>query len=82
MGEDRDQRGRFTQQHTDTDVLAAVRAHEPAGTSEVADELGIARQSADYRLRKLLEEGRVNKKQIGKSLIWFSADDITTDGDT
>lgn len=74
MEKDRNHEGRFTQQHTDEDVLAAVRAHEPAATSEVGNELGIARQSADYRLRKLRDEGRVNSKKIGASLVWFVAE--------
>lgn len=73
MGKDRNSEGRFTQQHTDDDVVAAVRAHEPAATSEVANELGIARQSADYRLRKLRDAGRVSSKKIAASLVWFTA---------
>ena len=75
MGEERNSKGRFEQQHTDEDVLAAVRAHEPAATSEVADELGIARQSADYRLRKLRDGGRVSSKKIAASLVWFTTGD-------
>lgn len=70
----RNAEGRFTPEHTDGEVLAAVRTHEPAATSEVADELGITRQGADRRLRQLREDGRVNSKQIGKSLVWFSPD--------
>lgn len=72
MDEDRERNegGRFEPEHTDEEVLEAVRTHEPAGTKEVADELGIARQSADYRLRGLLDEGRVSKKKVGNSLVW------------
>jgi predicted transcriptional regulator len=72
MDEDRERNegGRFEPEHTDEEVLDAVRKHEPAGTKEVADELGIARQSADYRLRHLLDEGRVSKKKVGNSLVW------------
>jgi len=72
MDEDRERNegGRFEPEHTDGEVLDAVRKHEPAGTKEVADELGIARQSADYRLRRLLDEGRVSKKKVGNSLVW------------
>lgn len=66
----RNEGGRFEPEHTDEEVLAAVRTHEPAGTKEVADELGIARQSADYRLRSLFDEGRVSKKKVGNSLVW------------
>lgn len=72
MSEDRERNegGRFEPDHTDEEVLEAVRNHEPAGTQEVANELGIARQSADYRLRRLLDEGRVLKKKVGNSLVW------------
>ena len=72
MDEDRERNegGRFEPEYTDEVVLDAVRKHEPAGTKEVADELGIARQSADYRLRRLLDEGRVSKKKVGNSLVW------------
>ena len=75
MGEsERDERGRFAARHADEDVLAAVREHEPAGTQEVADALGIERQSADYRLRRLQDVGQVTSKKIGGSLAWRIAD--------
>lgn len=72
MGDERerDDGGRFEPEHTDREVLEAVRKHEPAGTSEVATELGIERQSADYRLRKLEEAGKVSNKKIGRTLAW------------
>lgn len=56
--------------HSDEEYLAAVREHEPAATSEVADAVGVARQSADYRLRQLEVDGKVKSKQIGNSLAW------------
>jgi len=67
---ERDERGRFSAKHTDDEVVAAVRKHEPAATSEVADELEIKRPSADYRLRQLQDEGTVKSKKIGTSLAW------------
>lgn len=67
---ERDEQGRFSSEHADADVLAAVRNHNPAATSEVADDLGIVRQSADYRLRKLADEGQVRQKKIGASAVW------------
>jgi predicted ArsR family transcriptional regulator len=72
MAEDRkrNDRGQYESEHTDEEVLSAVRKHEPAGTQEVANELGIARQSADYRLRKLVEKDQVSKKKVGNSLVW------------
>jgi predicted transcriptional regulator len=71
---DRNEGGRFEPEHTDKEVIDAVLEHQPAGTQEVADELSIARQSADYRLRKLLEEGRVSKKKVGNSLVWSATE--------
>lgn len=68
----RDSKGQFTGEISAADVVAAVRSHDPAATSEVADELGIKRQSADYRLRKLRDSGRVASKKIGASLVWFT----------
>lgn len=67
---DRDDRGRLAPKHTEDEVLAAVRKHDPAATTEIADELGIKRPSADYRLRQLEEMGKVTSKKIGNSLAW------------
>ncbi len=49
MGGDQewDEGGQFEPACTDDDVIEAVAENDPAGTTEVADELGIARQSAD-----------------------------------
>lgn len=49
----------------------AVKAHEPASTSEVAEAVGVTRQGADYRLRQLEEEGKVRSKLAGNSLVWM-----------
>lgn len=68
---DRTPGGQFTPSNTDDEFVAAVRIHEPAATSEVANELGVTRQNADQRLRKLDEAGRVKRKKIGASLVWF-----------
>jgi DNA-binding Lrp family transcriptional regulator len=73
--QERDSHGRYTPDHADADVLAAVREHAPAATSEVANELGIARQSADYRLRRLADAGRVNRKKIAATLVWTPAEE-------
>ena len=67
---DRDNSGRFKPQVSDAEILEAVREHEPAGTSEVGEAVGVARQNADYRLRRLEEEGKVRGKKVGRSLVW------------
>jgi DNA-binding Lrp family transcriptional regulator len=38
-------------------------------TQEIADELGIARQSADDRLRNLEEEGKLSVKKMDEPLV-------------
>jgi predicted transcriptional regulator len=60
----------------DEEVLAAVEEHQPAGTSTIATALGIERQGADYRLRKLRDDGHVIADDIGGSLAWS----LDTDG--
>lgn len=72
MGGDRERNegGQFEPEYTDEEVMEAVAENEPAGTTEVADKLGIARQSADYRLRRLLDNERVSKKKVRNSLVW------------
>lgn len=63
------------ERHSDEEYVNAVSKHEPAGTKEVADTVGVARQSADYRLRQLEDEGRVESKKIGNSLAWSVVND-------
>ena len=75
---ERDERGRFSAKHTDDEVLDAVQKHEPAGTSEIAEELGIERPSADYRLRQLKSEDKVKSKMIGNSLAWRLTSGVET----
>ncbi|UPM42859.1 winged helix-turn-helix transcriptional regulator [Halocatena salina] len=56
---------------SDEDYIEAVKKHSPASTREVAEEVGVTRQGADYRLRKLESEGQVRSERIGNSLAWF-----------
>lgn len=61
--------------YNDTAFLEAVQAHQPASTSEVAETVGCPRRTADYRLRRLRDEGQVTSKMAGGSLIWFRAEE-------
>mgnify|MGYP000282329070 CR=1 FL=1 len=70
----RDDSGRFEPTVSDSEMLDAVRENEPAGTAEVGDAVGLARQNADYRLRQLRDAGRVESKKIGQSLVWTVID--------
>lgn len=66
------------ERHSDEEYLDAVRTLEPAGTTDIADAVGVVRQSADYRLRKLEDEGAVTSTKIGNSLAWRLADETAT----
>lgn len=74
-----DATGQYTPTVPDEDLLEAVREHEPAGTSEVGEAVGLARQNADYRLRKLESADEVKKKKIGRSLAWSIASSADTE---
>lgn len=67
---DRDDRGHFQAEHDDREYLAAVAEREPAGTAEIADVVGVTRQNADQRLRRLRDDGKLDCKKIGTSLVW------------
>jgi DNA-binding Lrp family transcriptional regulator len=67
---DRDDEGRFSASVSDEEIVEAVATAAPVGTSDVAEELGLTRQAADYRLRRLREAGRVEADRIGGSLAW------------
>lgn len=60
---------------SDDDIIAAVRESQPAGTADIADALGVQRQAADYRLRNLRDENRVQSQKIGGSLVWTLPDE-------
>jgi DNA-binding Lrp family transcriptional regulator len=62
-------------QYSDADFLDAVEKHNPASTSEVADEVGCTRRNADMRLKKLADEGKVKRKKIAASQVWTLAED-------
>lgn len=73
---DRDDRGYFQAEHPDKEYLAAVAEFEPAGTTEIAKTVGVTRQNADQRLRRLEDEGKVSCKKIGTSLVWSLEEEL------
>ena len=60
--------------HDEEEYLDAIREHSPASTKEIADAVGVTRQGADYRLRKLEQDNKVTAKMVGNSLVWMVAD--------
>lgn len=70
----RDDRGRYTAEYTEDEILKAVHDHAPASTKEIADAVGCSRQNADRRLRELRERGVVASKKTGPALVWWLDD--------
>lgn len=57
----------------DDEYLQAIREGART-TSDIADALNITRQGADYRLRRLRDDGDVKSKMVGNTLVWSIAD--------
>lgn len=57
--------------HTE-DILNVFRRSDDAilGSAEVADEVGMTTDGATNRLKQLMEDGRVEGKQIGRPWVW------------
>lgn len=53
------------------EIKGAVFRLTPAGTSEVAELVGISRQSAARRLQTLEEKGRIWSKKVGPTTVWM-----------
>jgi len=53
------------------EVVNAVYRCTPAGTSEIAEILGISRQGAEYHLDRLEDRDRVWSKKVGPTKVWM-----------
>jgi len=60
-------------EYSDIEILEAIESGART-TPEIADELGCTRQAAGYRLRKLHEQGHVEKDSIGPTNVWELTD--------
>lgn len=58
---------------TDEKIMRAIREHyAPAvGTSDIAEQVGVTRQTIDLHLRDMWDEGLVDSKKVGQSRIWW-----------
>ena len=68
---DDEQSGPFEEQHSDDDLLEFVQEMEVVTTKEVADHFDYHIQTARRRLKSIEEEGRLNKKDVGKRFVWW-----------
>lgn len=72
---DRDDSGRFTESVTEQDILKVFdRIEAPFLTAaELAEQLGVSRQAANYRLKKMRDSGLVDSKKAGaRSVGWWA----------
>jgi len=53
------------------EVMNAVYRCTPAGTSEVAELIGVSRQGAEYRLKHLEDDGWIWSKKVGPTRVWI-----------
>lgn len=69
-------KGHFETQYPVSDFLDAIEELGGlAGTSDVAEEVGCARDTAYKKLKKLQEEERVSSRKVGGALVWEVVDD-------
>lgn len=72
MGKDRDESGQFTEVVSDDDIVAFLQNTDGASTVEVADHFEYKRPTAYRRLRDIEDEGRVQSREVGNSLLWMA----------
>ncbi|MFW6321812.1 MAG: helix-turn-helix domain-containing protein [Halohasta sp.] len=75
---ERDENGQFDSDLDDEELLRYFATGRPFHTAgEVADRFGIDRSTAYRRLRRLADDGRLEKVALGSRTVvwWFTADD-------
>lgn len=76
IDDERDDSGKYTTKYQPEDFISALRQLKGAGsTKEIADEVGCARRTAHYRLSDLENDGRINSRDVGRSILWQVVDD-------
>lgn len=77
-----DESGKFAPEFSDEDFLTALRDRGGATTSDVADDVGCKYRTAYSRLNRLVDDGRVERREIGNSFLWEPAADEDAPGET
>ena len=71
----RDEEGRFADELSDQEILKLFDASDEAFLTapEIAESFGVTRQAVTYRLKRMKEDGLVNRKEAGASSVgWWS----------
>jgi len=67
-----DDSGEYTKTYSDSDFIDAIKENDSmASTSKISDAVGCTHRTAYTRLQNLEEEGRVQSRKIGNSLLWI-----------
>lgn len=68
--------GRYTDEYPREEFLDALRTLDgTGGTSEIAGEVGCIRETAYKKLRAMRDDGLVNSRDVGGSLLWILTED-------
>lgn len=73
--------GQFTPTFADAEFVDALRERDGGTTAEVAEAVGCKYRTAYARLNDLEDEGRVQSREVGNSLLWTAVDDADAEGD-
>ena len=65
--------GRYTESYPPEAFLDAIREAEDglAGTGEIAEAVGCSERLALLKLDQLADEGRIRRRNIGRSNVWL-----------
>lgn len=59
---------------TDMEILYFIENHHGfAGTAEVAEEIDLTTNGAEYRLKKLENKGEIDSRVVSRDKIWYKA---------
>jgi len=77
MSEGRDETsGRYTRKYLDEDFLEAISEQGGlAGTSEVAEHVGVPQRTAYDYLARLRDDGRISSRTVGGGTVWLLTED-------
>lgn len=64
--------GEYEKEYSDEELVEAVERLKIASTGEVAEEVGGHQDQTRTRLKQLAEEGRIERKDCKRRLVWYS----------
>jgi Mn-dependent DtxR family transcriptional regulator len=76
-GPDRDdETGRFTETYPREEFIEALKEEGGmAGTTDIAENVGVIRETAYKKLSRMEDDGLVQSKKVGNSLVWMTTDE-------